>query len=150
MAEVSIYEIRNKKGMMILFGIIAFICFVIWYVDRKNKQKKAISNFFEYEGDNYDGTYSYIGDKEDLQKGRQNAYAARTYLFKISEPALVLKHERNRQGEYRMIQTGRKYSKGTQMRIFEDSLKNPIAFHGINFVQNIKGEFIRMDKLTKV
>ncbi len=147
---MEIFEIRNKRGVTVIVIIGILIIAMIWYFHYLNKQKKAISNFFEYEGDSYDGTYSYVGDKEDLTKGRPDAHSARTILFKVVEPANVLKHERNRDGEHTMIQTGRVYKKGTQFRVFFDSLQSPMTYHGKNFVQNIKGEYIRLDKISKV
>ena len=144
------FEIRNKKGMIVITAVALIIIFIVWYCHYKSKQKKAISNFFEYEGDSYDGTFSYIGDREDMDKGRFDAHSSKTFLFKVVEPANVLKHERNRGGDYTMIQTGRKYRKGTQFRVFEESLREPMTYHGKNFVQNIKGEFIRLDKINKV
>ncbi len=148
--DIIPYEIKNKKGFLFIVIVIAVVCVLIWFIHRANKQKQAISNFFEYEGDNYSGTYSYIGDKESLNEGRQSAYSAKTFLFKITEPANILKYERNAKGDYTMMQTGRKLKKGSQIKILDDTLRTPLTFHGKNFVQSIKGEWVRMDKINKV
>jgi len=145
----------SKKVVFSVLIVVA-ICVTI-YLSKKKKTGDAIQNFQgDYEGDNYEGSKYYVGDKNFYQndKGRSVANAVPSSLYKVVEPAYKLKHEFNDKGVKTLIKISHDgkhdLQKGSQIRIIKDSEQKPLSVNGNDFVQTIYGNFVRMDKVKKV
>ncbi len=147
-----------KKKVIILIIIIAIIGLVL-YLRKGKKQvseEKENINFHDYEGDNYEGSKYYVGDKDfyENDKGRQVATAVPSSLYKVVEPAFKLKYEFNDRGKKTLIKLSpdgkEDLKKGLQLRIMKSSEEKPLQVNGHNFVQTIFGNFVRFDKIKKI
>lgn len=146
----------NKKKIVIALVIIAVIGIVI-YLNTKKKLSNGTNQYFhDYEGDNYEGSKYYVGDKGfyDNDKGRKIATAVPSSLYKVVEPAYKLKYEYNRDGQKTLIKLSPDekpdLKRGSQLRILKSSESNPLSFNGQEFVQTIFGNYVRLDKIKKI
>lgn len=145
----------NKKVIVSILIIVAII--VAIYLSKKKKTEPAVQNFKgDYEGDNYEGSKYYVGDKDfyNNDKGRKVATAVPSSLYKVVEPAFKLKYEYNDKGAKTLIKISPDgnpdLKPGAQIRILKDSEQKPMIVNGSNFVQTIYGNFVKMDKIKKV
>jgi hypothetical protein len=145
-------SIERLKGSFILLAILAITLIVAIYVYRKKDEHSVNNSFNDYDGDEYEGTMNYMGDKNAPESfiGKYPGYVKKSTLFKVVQQSNLLKHERAPNGQLTMIQTGRFLKKGAQIRIFNDSLSNPIQHHGGSFVMTNNHFFVRLNKLKMV
>lgn len=150
----------NKSLKIIL---IALIIVIIIFIIRRNKIKNKTEvnnskeNFLDgYEGDNYEGSKYYVGDKDfyENDKGRKIATAVPSSLYKVIEPAYKLKYEFNDKGVKTLIKLSPNdtpdLKKGSQLRVIKSSEEKPLVLNGNDFVQTIYGNFVKLDKIKKI
>jgi hypothetical protein len=147
----------TKKHKII--GVVLIITVIVLFIYWKNKKRTTgPSNqyFHDYEGDNYEGSKYYVGDKDfyENDRGRKVATAVASSLYKVVEPAYKLKYEYNNKGVKTMIKLSPDnkpdLKRGSQLRIIKSSEEKPLEFNGQNFVQTIFGNFVRLDRIKKI
>lgn len=148
----------NKKIIILL--LVATVIASIIYFNKKNKKEIVIEDidiFKEgYEGDNYQGSKYYVGDKDfyENDKGRKVANAVPSSLYKVVEPAYKLKHEFNDRGTKTLIRLTHDdkpdLKRGSQLRVIKMSEQSPLLVNGNKFVQTIYGNFVKLDKIKKI
>lgn len=141
------------RGAIIIILVFAIIAAAYWFSNKESKDKKDLGVYSDYDGDDYEGTYSYIGDFNSYtdDKGRFPAYKQTTTLYKVIQPETnILKYERNKKGELVMLKTGKRHKQGAQVHILDWSLQKPISEKGGNFVQMKDGQFINLKKISRV
>jgi len=146
---------ERLKGSMLLVVVLAIIICVAVYIYSQKEKTTVINKFNDYDGDEYEGTLNYIGDKGAAEnyKGKYPAYVKdpkKNTLFKAIEQANLLKYEFNADGAKTLIKTDRFLRKGGQIKLVNDSLIKPITLRGHSFVESTSGLFVRLDKLTLV
>lgn len=145
----------NKK---VVFGILIVIAIVVAFYLNKNKKTDSIVQNFkgDYEGDNYEGSKYYVGDKDfyNNDKGRKVASAVPSSLYKVVAPAYKLKYEYNDKGVKTLIKItpdgNPDLKTGSQVRVLKDSEQKPLNVNGSDFVQTIYGNFVKVDKVKKI
>ncbi len=140
----------KHRWLIIVLAVVILI--VIYYFSINKKSQKTQLSYIDYDGDNYQGTASYLGDYDTMieKSARESTYARPTLLFKITDRTNILKYERNEEGILTMIQTGRKYGKGAQVKVFKDSLMYPIVKNDNSFVELENGNFVNLKNISRV
>ncbi len=144
-----------------IIGAVIIIAIVALFIYYKNKNKstggKSENQYFsDYEGDNYEGSKYYVGDKDfyENDKGRKLATAVPSSLYKVVEPAYKLKYEYNDKGVKTLIKLSPDgkpdLKKGSQLRVIKSSEEKPLDYNGQNFAQTIYGNYVRMDRIKKI
>ncbi len=143
---------ERLKGSMLLVIVLAFVVCIAFYIYSQKEKTVVINKFNDYDGDEYEGTLNYIGDKGAAEnyKGKYPGYVKKNTLFKAIEQANLLKYEFNAEGTKTLIKTDRFLRKGAQVKVLNDSLVNPVSAYGHSFVETMSGLFVRLDKLTIV
>ncbi len=143
---------RSGTKWLLCVVVVAVAVLVIYYFSINAKSKKSESNYIDYDGDNYEGTASYLGDYDTMvnETVRKNSYSRPTILFKVTEKTNILKYERNAIGDLTLIQTGRNYGKGAQVNVYKDSLMYPIVRNDNSFVETVGGNWIRLKNISRV
>jgi hypothetical protein len=141
---------HKYRWLLVVAFVIVLI--VIYYFSVEKKTQKTQLSYIDYDGDNYEGTASYLGDYDTMikEKARRDSYARPTMLFKVNDRSNILKYERNEEGILTMIQTGRKYGKGAQVKVFKDSLMYPIVKNDNSFVELENGNYIKLKNISRV
>ncbi len=142
----------SPKYRWLVVVLVIVILIVIYYFSINKSSEKTKLLYTDYDGDTYEGTESYLGDYDTMVKdaARKNAYARPVSLFKVNEKSNILKYERNEGGVLTLIQTGRKYGRGAQIKVYKDSLMYPIVRNDSSFVELEGGNFIKLRNITKV
>lgn len=154
----SITKQKNKKvNKKLIIAIVLIAAIALLVYGRKKKQETKTEEIdFNYEGDNYEGSLYYVGDKNfyNNDKGRKFANAVPSSLYKVVEPAYKLKYEYNDKGNKTLIRVSSldkpDLKRGDQLRIITDSEQSPLVVMGNKFVQTIYGNFVRFDKIKKI
>lgn len=143
----------TKKYLIAAVIAVIFITLVLTYYRKRNKNLDELLDYENYEGDNYTGQQSYVGDKDFYENdfGRQNAVAVKSSLYKVIEPAYKLRLEK-KDGKKVLVREGDnvKFNRGAQIRIIDTTVSEPLIIHGQAFGRDIKGIFIRLDKVKKI
>ncbi len=147
----------NRKVLIGLFIAVLIVIIVVYNKRKKTGGSEEASIFdFNFEGDNYNGSKYYVGDKGfyENDKGRKVANAVPSSLYKVVEPAYKLKYEFNDKGVKSLIKISPNNKpdliRGSQLRIIKESEETPMIVSGNKFVQSIYGNFIRLDKIKKI
>lgn len=135
----------NNRWIFVL--IIVILLVVVYWFSLRKKSESSDNNYLDYDGDEYEGSTSYLGDYNAMFTGakRTPAYSKTFILFKVTGPTNILRKD----GE-RLVKTGRNYKKGVQIKIANDSLLYPTVRSNKSFVETIHGNFIRLDRIQKI
>lgn len=141
------------RGGIIIVLVFTLLAAAYWWSNKEGIDKKDLGIHSDYDGDDYEGTYSYVGDYNSYtdEKGRFPAYKQTTSLYKVIEPNTnVLKYERNKNGELVMLKTGKAFRNGAQVNVLDWSIQKPVSEKGAAFVQMKDGQFINFKKISRV